>query len=117
MLRSIYILDGPPQYHYSTPLFDPGPVVNNIGDWTVQPNVTDASSDGSSIADDVLSVDPQPSEDQNVSLQKPLVVSSGNDGITTAQRQQSTRTRGIKPATAALLSELFSDSSIDEPVR
>ena len=95
----------------------PGPVINNIGDWTVQPNVTDASSGGSSTEDDVLSIDPQPSEEQNVSLQtEPLVISSDDDGITPAQHQQSTRTRGIKPATAALLSELFSDSSIDEPV-
>ena len=48
LLRSIYTLDDPPQYHYSTPLFDSWP---------------DASNYGSSIEEDVLFVDPQPSEE------------------------------------------------------
>jgi hypothetical protein len=47
LLRSVYTLEGPPEYKYTTPLFDswPGPVVSNIGNWTLQPELTDASSD------------------------------------------------------------------------
>jgi hypothetical protein len=53
---------------------------------------------------------------QDRGSEQPLIISS-DDGITPAQRSQATCPRQIKPATAALLSELFSDSSIDEPVQ
>jgi hypothetical protein len=53
---------------------------------------------------------------QDICSEKPLIISSV-DGFTPAQRSQATRPRQIKPATAALLSKLFSESSIDESVQ
>ncbi|XP_045174324.2 uncharacterized protein LOC123535649 [Mercenaria mercenaria] len=123
LLRSVYTLEGPPHYQYTTPLFDswPGPVCSDLNNWTLEPEVTDAGSEVTTSSDEEDAesrpVEKVPSTSApSGSVENPLMLSSTSDedNLTAGQRQSSTRT--LKPETVALISELFSDSSLDDTV-
>ncbi|XP_045206192.2 uncharacterized protein LOC123558376 [Mercenaria mercenaria] len=123
LLRSVYTLEGPPHYQYTTPLFDswPGLVCSDLNNWTLQPEVTDAGSEVTTSSDEDEAesrpVERVPSTSApSASVENPLMLSSTSDedNLTAGQRQRSTRT--LKPETVALISELFSDSSLDDTI-
>jgi hypothetical protein len=106
LLRSIYTLQEPPQYMYTTPLCDSwSGTVGNMTNWTVEPEVTDAGSESSSSVDEnpesyltgtppIPRTTPSPSSHPEDDI---VTISSDEDVPTAAQRER--KSANLRPET------------------
>jgi len=115
LLRSVYILQGPPTYTYAVHLFDSWDVSSMNEEWELIPHVSDDDGEADDDVPSQVQQRPQP-QVFGPSQQSEIFITSGSEqsSIVCGQVHHSKNQQaGTSSATSSLLRELFSGSETD----